>query len=952
MTWNDSCADAGLSGCANSGNLNIVAGSGGPSAIYTSKPSWQQGATGMPNDNKRDQPDISLFAGNGQTGSAYIVCQADVTNPPEASCNLTVGGFTYLTVGGTSAAAPAFAGVMALVNQKTGGRQGNANPVLYQLAKGTGATCNSSTAAATGNSCNFYDVTKGNNSVPCKGASPGCSAVHATETGILVDVTDQPAWTTNTGYDLATGLGTIDAANLVKNWNSVATVPTKTSLALSPTSSITHGPAENVAVTINVNQTGGTGTPTGLVSLIAKMPDGTTRGLDQFTLSNGSVTGAKTQSLPGGTINVVAYYSGDGTNAPSQSSAIPVTVSAESSQTFIVVPLYDPKTGSLVSGNASSVSYGSPYRIRIYVTNGSSVANPTGPPNPTCDLVNLYTCPTGTVILTSSGQPVDRPNGIYQLSDIGYTRDINPTLTGGSYTLAAQYSGDSSYTASSAATHNLTVTPATTRILSSNPPLPDQMSTPFNLAVILTTNVFGTMPSCNFTFTDGTAVLPGKVDCEWQANGPFLYTSIPISQTTSGKHTYTAKFNGDSNYAPSTSAALTTQVFYGTTTTLTMSPNPAQFGSSVTLTAIVDTTRAQGPAISQSVSFGLAGAAVTGSVTYTPFTDASGNMALRATATGIPQGSGDVTATFAGDNNYSSSADLQFITVNIPDFNVPNQVALTVTAGQSASTSFTVTPATNISSQVQFGLQPLANIAPGVNCTVTPNPISLTGQQAANATLNCSVPAASSNPTTTIAVPWWPRESDRDWWILSGVTLLLGWIILLLPARLKKRRLAFACFGVSVIGLALGCGGGGGGSTGGGGGGGTGGGGGGGGQPATPTSISLSVPSTKIPWSSTLVATVSVTGTHTPTGTATLYDSTTGAGINGQLINGQAQLSLNLGGLGAHNLIAKYSGDTKNLASQTQSPLVVVLTGSPGGTWINANTGTDIKTINLNLTVQ
>ena len=150
MPWNDSCATVGLTGCTSTSQLlDIVAGSGGPSGIY-GKPSWQVGITGIPNDNHRDLPDISLFSGNGLTQSAYIVCQADVTTPPEPTCGLASMGFDFQAVGGTSAAAPAFAGVMALVSQKTNSRQGNPNYVLYALAKKTGANCNASTAGLTG----------------------------------------------------------------------------------------------------------------------------------------------------------------------------------------------------------------------------------------------------------------------------------------------------------------------------------------------------------------------------------------------------------------------------------------------------------------------------------------------------------------------------------------------------------------------------------------------------------------------------------------------------------------------------------------------------------------------------------------------------------------------------------------------------------------------------------
>ncbi len=162
---------------------------------------------------------------------------------------------------------------------------------------------------------------------------------------------------------MATGLGTVNATNLVNNWNSVATIPTKTTLVLNPSTNIPHGTSQGVGVGINVSETSGTGVPSGDVSLIATMPDGTTRGLDQFTLTSGATSGAKTESLPGGSYSVYAHYAGDGTNAPSDSSPVAVTVNSEGSKTFIVVPIYDPTSGNLLNNNVSSVPYGSPYRI-------------------------------------------------------------------------------------------------------------------------------------------------------------------------------------------------------------------------------------------------------------------------------------------------------------------------------------------------------------------------------------------------------------------------------------------------------------------------------------------------------------------------------------------------------------------------------------------------------------
>src|SRR5713226_9265693 len=488
IPWNENCAQIGLTGCgatAPLGSVNIVAGSGGASSVY-GKPKWQMGVTGMPNDNHRDQPDISLFASPGFDGTGYVYCQSDQTISGSPTCDLNAsnGVLNFGIVGGTSASAPAFAGIMALVNQKQATvanpapRQGNANFVLYALAKKAGASCASSATEAAG--CIFNDITKGNsflptglpgvgtNSVPCQGGSLNCSVAVAGSNGVLVDPshTTTEAWTATAGYDMTTGLGTVNANNLATNWSSVSTVPTTTTLTLSLTTGITHGTVENVTVGITVKPNTGTAVPAGDVSLIATFPDGSTHGFDQFTLSNGAVTGAKTQSLPGGTYTVSAHYTGDGTNAPSDSTPTQVTVGKESSQTFIVVPSFDSQ-GNLLNGNATSVVYGSRYIIRMYVTDKNGVASTTGPPTPTCYQENVLACPSGTVTLTDNGALIDTGGGgpgVYNLNNFGYTRDLAPSLTGGTYSLVANYSGDNSYQASTSPTDTFAVTPALTQM--------------------------------------------------------------------------------------------------------------------------------------------------------------------------------------------------------------------------------------------------------------------------------------------------------------------------------------------------------------------------------------------------------------------------------------------------------------------------------------------------------
>jgi subtilase family serine protease len=181
-TWNDSTS-------------SLDAGGGGASTIF-SKPSWQAG-TGVPGDGKRDVPDIALNASNGH--DPYLICSQDETttnNPGATSC---ATGFrdnknNLAAVGGTSAGAPTFAGILALINQATGSNGlGNVNPMLYALA------ASSPTA--------FHDITSGNNNSPCTAGTKNCPAG-----------TTSFGFSAGAGYDEVTGLGSLDIGQLVSAW--------------------------------------------------------------------------------------------------------------------------------------------------------------------------------------------------------------------------------------------------------------------------------------------------------------------------------------------------------------------------------------------------------------------------------------------------------------------------------------------------------------------------------------------------------------------------------------------------------------------------------------------------------------------------------------------------------------------------------------------------------------
>jgi subtilase family serine protease len=207
--WNETCSPSQPASEANcllgNGRLSLLASGGGPSAVYP-KPSWQSGP-GVPTDSARDLPDVALATGN----DGAVFCTGLSGSPCQIHSEQEVTGLTL--VKGTSLSTPAMAGILALIEQKNGAFQGQVNHLLYKLAEGEGNSCNSSTQTnpATSNSCIFYDVAAGNNKVPCAGGSPGCSSqdrANGLTTGQIAA----------TGYDLVTGLGSVNATNLATAW--------------------------------------------------------------------------------------------------------------------------------------------------------------------------------------------------------------------------------------------------------------------------------------------------------------------------------------------------------------------------------------------------------------------------------------------------------------------------------------------------------------------------------------------------------------------------------------------------------------------------------------------------------------------------------------------------------------------------------------------------------------
>jgi hypothetical protein len=735
VPWNDSCTSAALSFFGYSSNpltncndpnllrLNVftLGGSGGKSSCTTgdgqditscaggyAKPSWQTG-TGVPSDGKRDIPDVSLFAATGfYTGSFYIVCEADQTSG--VYCDANPASLEFLGVGGTSASSPAFAGIMALVNEKIGSRQGNANYVLYQLAAKSGNSCTSSGTPAS--TCVFNDVTTGTNAMPCDDtvAKPvNCGSAGLEGIGIL------SGYNSTTGYDLTTGLGSVNAANLVNKWSTVTSAlkPSATSLSLSPTSQITHG--SPVTVQINVAPAPpATGTATGNVALMATSTIDPS--VTDFALTNGAVS-TTTNALPGGSYNVTAHYPGDGNFAASDSAPVAVTVIPEGSKTAV----------SFITQNAqgnplpfSSGPYGSAVYLRADVTGNSGNG-----------------VPTGTVTFLDGGKSISGIPAL-TLNSQGNVLPTNPTLTftAGTHSITAGYGGDPSFNASTSPAGSITITQAVT---TATPPNVGNGTSVFGSAALVSGTVnaqsCGNLPTGTITFFDGSTQL-GTAQTVQSSTSSSCAVQATASLTTGayalGNNSITYKYSGDTNYAAAVSAAAQVDAQIGTGLTLTSSATTIQQGQSITFTAKV-TPAQSGPAITGTVSF-IANSNSLGNVSLT-------NGQAQLTTTGLTAGNDQIVANYSGDTNYSSATFVinQQVTPG-PDFSVsfaPATVNIS-SPGSSATTMLTVNGSKGFSSQVSFST--CAGLPSESACSFSPTTVATGG----STTLTVSTMAPSS----------------------------------------------------------------------------------------------------------------------------------------------------------------------------------------------------------------
>jgi hypothetical protein len=414
--WNDTAEEL-----ANGGALS--AGGGGVS-IQFPQPSWQDWVTptGFSGTPMRFVPDMSLNASPDHDG--YLICSqvygGSNNNTPEGtSCT---NGFRYSdgslnVVGGTSAAAPSFAGILALIEQKAGTSFGNLNQAIYTVAQNSTAYGNTASSPA------FHDITMGNNESPCLAGTPDCPNG------------GQIGYSAGTGYDLATGLGSVDAnqlaTDLIANESATATT---IALALSPSSNITVGQAVTVTATVTPNS--GSGTPAGTVNFLLNGSS-----VASVTLSAAGVAQTTITFASVGNNTLVADFSSN--NLAFQSSSVSQSVSVANAAGAA-------STSTSVTASPSSFTQGTTFTLTATVsssTSGTISGNV---------VFSAGSTTLGTVTL--SGSPAT--------ASLNVSASQSAALAVGTDTITAAYQGSTSF-ATSSGTTQVTVSAAPSVSLSS-----------------------------------------------------------------------------------------------------------------------------------------------------------------------------------------------------------------------------------------------------------------------------------------------------------------------------------------------------------------------------------------------------------------------------------------------------------------------------------------------------
>jgi trimeric autotransporter adhesin len=741
------------------------------------KPTWQAGV-GVPNDSVRDLPDISLFAANGPNGTAWATCAF----PGDCVDVDPVTGATFVTgVGGTSASAPAMAGVMALIDQKYGA-QGQANFTLYPVAAQFPATIKPIDIGSNNTNCFAYGV----------GYYIGCIADPDGDGFFSFQV-----YNATPGFDLASGLGSLDVNQLLTNWGSVSFKSSTTALTLTPTT-LTHGQTVTASATVTGT---GTASPTGGVSLVSSQIIPGYKGLTAITLGANGAGSTAINFLPGGTYTISGQYGGDGVDAASTSTPVTVTVSPEAS-VVTFAPLYYNIASFAISPVAagSTIPLDDELTLDAFVVGASAATNPAGDG-----------APTGSVTFLDNGVPLGSAN-----VSVGGTAEISGLILSlGSHSITVSYTGDPSFTPSSSAPFAFNISQdASGLVIQADPAcITDYTTYPY----AVTCNAGQPLTFDAQTYVNGYDVFPTgtityQLDGGPSATSPviplyyeFGVTYIPLPAVTAGVHTVTAAYSGDINFTPSkgtqTFTAVVPTLLPSTTTIAIATPSntasPAP-GAPVTFTATV--TGSGGVSPTGTITFNDANFTYLDTVPLTPGANGTATASISGVVADLLPGQNAVAGVYSGDSVYApSSSAYASINFNAGDFSIQAMTPiLSLTPGETGSVAINLSPINSYN-----GPLTLTCISPAaLFCKLDTATLTLSSNTIIPVFIDTITPLAK---TAVVGNTGLPKSNTLS--RTAAAALLAGLFVMLLP---KRRRFSGMALSLAVsfllITAAIGCG--------------------------------------------------------------------------------------------------------------------------------------------------
>lgn len=494
--WNDPTSSSGTT---------IIDAGGGGESLYITKPAFQTG-TGVPADGFRDTPDISFSASGAHDG--YATCYLNSSVGP-CTPN-SQGGYTVEpNGGGTSASAPSMAGVAALLDQELGGPQGALNPLIYRLANRVYSTA-------------FHDVTQATSGVSnctaataslCNNSTPGQSGLTGGLAGYLA----------STGFDLATGWGSLDVANFIA----------ASLTGGAPTTTMLNGSTGNFAgvqtldFSATVAATASATVPSGAVQFYVNgVPNGN---LQPLSLTGQATYSVSTAGLPYGADLVTASYNGDSTFEGSTSNQLSLNLAPVGTA-----------ADALVLALTSSSSPITPTVMVSLTATFTGIGSSSAP----AALITLNAVDGGSLV------PVGAPANPLM-------RNFS-NLSAGFHTYVATYPGDSTFAAVRSTPVTILVVPlATTTTISGPVFTPSGSNIPLSATVSNVLNAAVGEATPDIQFFDGTTFVGSAAPAiTANSSGSSTATATLNTALSAGTHSLTAVWPGDLYTTSSTSTVL------------------------------------------------------------------------------------------------------------------------------------------------------------------------------------------------------------------------------------------------------------------------------------------------------------------------------------------------------------------------------------------------------------